>query len=352
MAYVIDGLFLTKKITGIQRFSYEICKELDKIACNDEFEILVPESSDVFLNFKKIKIIRYGKHKGRLWEQFDLRNYLKKNNKEGIFLTNELPLLYKKGIICIHDISYKVNPYFFCSFKDRISSYWHRLNYYCAFNSDMEIITVSKFSKNEIKRVYKVDHKRITVINNAWQHLIDIDENNEILNRFDFKNNDYCFSMLTLALNKNFKWILSAAKNNSDMTFAIAGDGKLKDVAAKMGYANLPNVFFLGYVTDEDAKSLMHHCRAFLFPTLYEGFGIPPLEAIASGCKRIIVSDIPVMHEIYGDYVYYINPYDYENIRLNEIRENKDADCVLKNYSWKGSAEILYNLTKSKKNRK
>ena len=348
MNYVIDGLFLIQKITGIQRFAYEICKELDKI-CNDHnLEILVPENSSISIVFTNIKLVKYGKHNGRLWEQIDLGNYLKKNNKEGIFLTNELPLFYRRGIICIHDISYKVNPRFFTSLKDRISSWWHRVNYYAASNSKMSIITVSHFSKSEIERVYDVDQKRITVINNSWQHMNEVEENCDLFRKYNYlEKSDFYFSMSTLAVNKNFKWVLCAAKNNSDYEFAIAGGGKLKIAAEEMGFANLPNVHFLGYVSDEDAKALMHHCKAFLFPTFYEGFGIPPLEAVACGCKNIIVSDIPVMHEIYGDYANYIDPNNYDDNQLSGIEEINDIEKLLSNYSWKESAEKLYDLLKN-----
>ena len=89
--------------------------------------------------------------------------------------------------------------------------------------------------------------------------------------------------------------------------FAIAGGGSLEAEAKRLGLANLPNVVYLGYVSDGEAKALMHHCKAFLFPTLYEGFGIPPLEAVACGAPRIYVSDTPCMREIYGDCAGYID---------------------------------------------
>ena len=351
MNYVIDGLFLTQKITGIQRFAMEICKELDKLVKKDEIELLIPNWCDICLSFNNIKIVRFGKNNGRLWEQIDLKRYLKKNKKEGIFLTNELPLLYREGIICIHDISYKVNQSFFKSKKDRLSALWHRINYFVATNSAMKIMTVSDFSKEEIIRVYGVNENRIFVINNSWQHMNDIQESADVFERFSYLNkDDYYFSMSTLADNKNFKWVLHAAKNNPDCVFAIAGGGKLKEYAETEGYKNLTNVHFLGYVSDADAKALMHYCKAFLFPTLYEGFGIPPLEAVACGCKNIIISDIPVMHEIYGDYANYINPFEYDNSENGCIKEKKNIRGLLDNYSWKDSAQKLYKILKKQEN--
>lgn len=146
--------------------------------------------------------------------------------------------------------------------------------------------------------------------------------------------------MSTLAANKNFKWILYAAKNNPDEQFAIAGGGKLKGAAEAEGFAELPNIRFLGYVSDEDAKTLMANCKAFLFPTLYEGFGIPPLEAIACGAPRIIVSDTPCVHEIYGNNAEYIDQTNYKNAKITEGKICVSAE-ILEKYSWKKSAEKL-----------
>ena len=347
MNYVIDGLFLTQKITGIQRFALEICKELDKTVQKSEIELLVPNKCNPCLSFENIKIIRFGNHSGRLWEQIDLKRYLVKNKKDGIFLTNELPLTYRKGIICIHDIGYKVNPSFFKSKKERLSALWHRMHYFAAAKSNMKILTVSDFSKAEIERVYNVDENRIFVIKNSWQHMGDIRENDETFEKFPFlEKNNYFFYMSTLAENKNFSWVLHAAKNNPNYVFAVAGYGKQKAFAETEGFSDMPNIHFLGYLSDDDAKTLMHYCKAFLFPTLYEGFGMPPLEAVACGCKNIIISDIPVMHEIYGDYANYINPFEYDNNEIDCINGKKNIRSLLDNYSWKDSAEKLYKILK------
>jgi glycosyltransferase involved in cell wall biosynthesis len=98
----------------------------------------------------------------------------------------------------------------------------------------------------------------------------------------------------------------------------------------------------LGYVTDGEAKSLMQSAKAFLFPSFCEGFGMPPLEALSAGTPRIIVSDIPVMHEIFNDNAIYINPNQY-NYDLEQMLAGSycDADSVLNKFSWENSAEKL-----------
>lgn len=342
--YVIDGLFLTQKITGIQRYAYEITMELDKLVSPNTLEILVPEYLENTPKLKNIKVIKRGKKRGVLWQQINYANYARKNKLKCICFTNVLPLLYAHGIITIHDVSYKANPQFFKSKRDRLSALWHRLNYWRAAHSDMKVVTVSQFSKSEIMKYYGIPPQRITVIYNAWQHMKRIESASDTFQRcLELVKGSYYFSMSTLAANKNFKWVLCAAKNNPDKQFAIAGGGKLKGAAEAEGFAELSNVSFLGYVSDEDAKTLMENCKAFLFPTLYEGFGIPPLEAIACGAPRIIVSDTPCMHEIYGENAEYINQTDYKNAKITEYK-TQTTEKILKKYSWKLSAERLKEM--------
>ena len=114
--------------------------------------------------------------------------------------------------------------------------------------------------------------------------------------------------------------------------------------AERLGLADLPNVLYLGYVSDGAAKALMAHCKAFLFPTLYEGFGIPPLEAAACGAPQIIVSDTPCMREVYGPCAAYIdltaNPGDVDDV----TPATAPTAALLEKYSWDKSAERLLQI--------
>lgn len=342
--YVIDGLFLTQTTTGIQRYAYELTHELDKIISPHVIEILVPKDAKVASDYQNIKLVRYGSLHGIPWEQIDFAHYARKNKAECICLTNVLPLTYAHGIVTIHDICYKVNPQFFTSKRDRVSALWHRLNYWRAAHSDMDILTDSFFSCSELETYYKIAPERVTVLYCGWQHMERIAAAADIFEKYpELQRNNYYFSMSTLGANKNFKWLLYAAKSNPDVQIAIAGGGKLKGAAEAEGLANLPNIYFLGYVSDADAKTLMANCRAFVFPTLYEGFGLTPLEAVACGAPRIIVSDTPCMHEVYGDKAEYIDQADYKNAKITENGKQASKE-LLEKYSWKLSAERLKEM--------
>lgn len=132
------------------------------------------------------------------------------------------------------------------------------------------------------------------------------------------------------------------------MTFAVAGSINRNVFSEGLGFELPPNMKLLGFVSDEEAKTLMRDCSAFLFPTFYEGFGIPPLEAISAGAKQVVVSDTDVMHEIFGDGVVYVDPNDC-NIALSDFPEISETQVsgLLAKYSWKKSAETLLELLKS-----
>ncbi len=337
--YAINGLFLTQNITGIQRFAYEITKELDKLSGKNEIVLVVPAVNDFNLPFRNISVVKYGTLKGILWEQINYPYFLWKNNYRALCFTNVLPLFYRKGIVTIHDVNYKANPQFFKGLRNRLSALWHCLNYYRAFHSKMKILTVSNFSKSEIKKYYRIDDERIHVVYNAWQHMKNIYVTGELFERYpQLKEKNYYFSMASLAPNKNVKWIVEAAKQHPNYVFVIAGGGEFDEDKPA-------NVMFLGYVSDEDAKLLMAHCKAFLFPTFYEGFGIPPLEALSCGASQILISDTPCMREIYGKYASYVNPHKPKEWIVEE-QKDFHVEELLDKYSWKAAAEVVKKLMK------
>ena len=106
----------------------------------------------------------------------------------------------------------------------------------------------------------------------------------------------------------------------------------------------LRNVVLLGYVSDSEVKALMKRCEAFVFPSYYEGFGIPPLEALSAGTK-IIVSKNASLPEIYGNAAAYIDACD-TNCSLPDLAEKpikkEDVDGVLRKYTYRNAAEKLY----------
>lgn len=341
--YFIDGSFLVENIYGVQRFAYEIVKRLDVLVKPHKIAILTPEYYDDRYLFKNLDVIKYGKHKGRLWTQLDYPHYVRKYKVPGIFLTNLIPIIYPHGIVVIHDLIFKVHPeYFNKNLRGKISVLWRNFNNKRAVKSNMKLVTVSNFSREEIVKAFHIPINDIDVVYNSWEQMNGIEEDQNIFNAYpQLKKHHYYFSLSSIAPNKNFQWILKAAAKYPHETFVIAGSGNLQKLSIQLGLSDLNNVVYLGYISDEEVKALMHYCKAFLFPTLYEGFGITPLEAVANGAPSIIVSDIPVMHEIYGETASYIDPY---KVDLNIKKSDCPTKSLLDKFSWDESAEKFYKI--------
>lgn len=337
MRYVIDGLFYTQPVTGIQRYARELVAELDKVAPAGLFEIAVPKGTEN-PRLDNIPTCEIGECSGLLWEQLSFAHYLNVSGRTGICLCNTLPLRRKGDIAVVHDVSYKVNPWFFKGPRGLMSRVWHCANYRHAARSALRIVTVSSFSRGEIARSYHVDQTTIAVCPNGWQHLQKCGSDSDALSARGLETGEFFFSMSSLAPNKNVQWLLKVAELMPESVFVIAGGSQISQK-----FSDVPkNVRLVGYVSDEEAKALMEGCKAFVFPTFYEGFGIPPLEALACGAN-VVVSDTPCMHEVFGESATYVDPNDPLPIDL--VESSSDArDETLEKYSWETTADSFMRM--------
>lgn len=344
--YTVDGAFLTQRVSGIQRYTLELLAELDKRIAPGEVELAVPPGAAAPA-YRNIRVVQTGRHTGMLWEQLDYPAYLRQNGRLGLCTCNVIPLFGFRGIAVVHDVCYRARPDFYTAPRARLSAAWHRLQYRAIARTCKQIVTVSQFSRSELKKYYGVSPDRVTVVPNAWQHMQRVAADEGVFAKWpQLRRGEYYFSMSNLLKNKNFPWVLQAARSKPDAVFAIAGGGDLAAAAGKQGMQPPPNVLCLGYVSDGEAKALMANCKAFVFPTLYEGFGIPPLEAIACGAPRVLVSDTPCMREVYGPHADYID-LAANHGDVDAVTPGHDAAAVLARYSWAESARRLLELLRS-----
>ena len=299
----INGRFLTQNITGVQRYAIEIVKALDKYLSDNDlndkyrFEIVCPKNIKQKLILKNIKIKPIGILKGHLWEQIELPFYVK--DKFLFNFCNCAPLIKKNQIVTIHDVAVCAVPYAY-SKNFRL---WYKFMYRVLTSRLKKIFTVSEFSKKELNKYFNIPLEKVEVTYNGIDHMKNIKPNEKIFSNFDIEKNNYALAVSSLNPSKNFRLILETAKILPEINFVIAG-GTNSAVFKEQGLEITSNVKFIGYVNDEELVALYKYASCFVYPSIYEGFGIPPLEAIYFNCP-VILSDIIVFKEIYMDDVLY-----------------------------------------------
>ena len=235
--WAVDGSFFAQRLSGIQRYSIELLAALDRIVPPGLVEIVTPQGVET-PPYTNIKTVPFGTHKGGVWQQLDYPRYLKQRGAKGLATCNVIPLFGFRGIAVVHDVCYRARPDFYTDPRGRLSAAWHRLQYRCIAKKAERIITVSEFSKSEITKYYGVPASEIEVVYNAWQQMERIAPDDGIFADYpQLKAGAYYFSMANLLKNKNFPWVLRAAKARPDAVFAIAGGGSL---AARQSASGLP----------------------------------------------------------------------------------------------------------------
>ena len=346
---LINGYFFCRRLTGIERYAFEITKRLDKLSFPGEISLIVPGNCDSVPDFENITVIRYKKIIPHiLWQMFTLQFFLLFHPAYTILEFANTCLPFSPGIIFLHDIYCELYPKDFFSLRDKIVRLYNRWQYRLISKKAKKIITVSYYSRNQIASSFNLDPSSIEVVGNGWEHFKDIKSDHSIFESFPALVQPFYFSLGSLSLRKNLKWIINHAKENASEFFVISGTkiptARLKDFNSK----SLPdNVIFLGYLNDSQVKALMEKCKAFIMPSYYEGFGIPPMEALSVGTS-VIAANSSSLPEIYGAAVHYMDPVN-TNINLNKLLEEpvEDPNKVMKKYSWDISAEKIYQIIRN-----
>lgn len=345
MKYVFNGRFLTKKLTGQERYASELISHLDKICEKGEFCVVTSELAEQLPKYENIEIVQTGRLKREAWEQFCLGPWLRRHRMKCVNLTSTFALGHCE-VVCIHDASiFEIGTMFMHSAYGFFGTLWKMLLCKIAAKKAEKIFTVSYYSKERLNSILHIPKEKIFVVSNAWQHYESVVRDDSIFKRIPekIKKGEYFFSMSSLSPQKNFIWIMEVAKRNPDLQFVITGKA---EGFTSLGANDLKtsNLHFTGYLSDGEIKALMSECRAFIHPAIYEGFGIPPIEALSCGAE-LIVSTATCLPEIYGKSAHYIDPKDYD-VDLNELLSQPVAPAskVLEKYSWAKEAEKLLAL--------
>lgn len=348
MKVVVDGNIFSSNMNGIPRYAYEILKRLDKTRFDDiVFELV--SYNDMRSNiphFSNIRTVVLPKRK--FWHYRVLLPYLKAHNAVYLNFSN-YGMKYCNSIYVFHDaIPLEINNDLpmIREIKNKFL-FWICLN--LAFFFGKNFITVSNEALKSISNWCVLSRgKEISIIGNGWEHIDEIQNDDSVFGEFgNIRKGEYFLVLGNVLPHKNLRWIIDNAILYKDVHYVVVGNIFSHfgiDMVRKL--EKCENIIFVGYQSDERVKALMMGAKALVSPSLLEGFGIPPLEALACGTK-VIVSDIPVHREIYGDAVAYLDPRN-PGLDLNSVDWNKDRGVevkrVLETYTWENATKKWEHL--------
>jgi len=335
MKYIyINGRYLSQKTTGVQRFATELVSSLDNQMSDklshlkEKVYLVAPPNASNIPSLINIKVVKRGHLRGHLWEQIDLPLIA----RAGMLFNpcGPAPLFHSDQVTTIHDASVYVAPSGY-SWKFRT---WHKLLTWRSGKHAKLILTVSKFSKRQLSEICGIPRKKIKILYQSGNHILKHEPNQSLLKKYSLAEGaPYVLSVGSQQLNKNFSAVEKAAEilQEENVRFVVVGstDSRIFRNASSSNQ----NIIFTGYVTDEELRSLYEHALCFVFPSRYEGFGIPPLEAMACGCP-VIASEAASIPEACGSAALYFDPArpdilaeDIRRILINpELRQMLIAD--------------------------
>ncbi|MEH7032038.1 glycosyltransferase family 1 protein, partial [Priestia megaterium] len=214
------------------------------------------------------------------------------------------------------------------------------------------IITVSEFSKNNLIHHFPMLKNKISYSHLGIEHVKTLEDfdNKEILKKFNLKKHSYFLAVSSANPNKNFKIISDMLEKSSSFEedFILVGGTSSKVFGE--GTELSQKIRHLGYVTDDELIALYSNAKAFIFPSKYEGFGLPPVEAMSQGCP-VIASNCASIPEVLENEAIYFNNEDYNSLyaslnKINEINIDRQAllSFVNNKYSWKKTTKHLYDI--------
>ncbi|MCM8764016.1 MAG: glycosyltransferase family 4 protein [Candidatus Omnitrophica bacterium] len=362
----IDAHAIGLQQGGNERYAEGLLKGLSEINTHDfKFTVFLNEKAQVpdFLNnnptfeFRKVSAVPVKRF------IFDLPRNIKKYRIDLIHMQYHVPFRIDiPSVITLHDVSYLAHPEFFPIFE-RLKM---KLMMPYSIKKAKKIITVSEFSKKEISKLYKYAPGKIYTIYNGISDYFKPATTTEIqqtLEKYQIRN-PYILTVSNLQPRKNLKGLIESFSNilRKDRKFpcclVIVGK-KLwlyDDIFAGIRNSEFKEkIFITGYLNDTEIISLYSGAEMFVYVSFYEGFGFPPIEAMACGCP-VITSNTSSLPEITGDACIHVNPENSEEIAsaIVQLYQNKSLKENLigkgfmqaKKFSWSKCAKKTIDIYK------
>lgn len=373
---VINGKFLQPSTahSGVYRVAKELLVALDKVLADNEklamvlrCRVLVPGNQDIGLHLSKIRVEKNELQRERsplmrrltgvLWEQIVLPRRAK--GETLLSLCNIGPILHRDAFTMVHDAQVYTSPQSY----SRVFRTWYRFVLPLLGRRNRGLLTVSHYSKQQLGEFGVAVAQNISVIHNGCDHVLRLVPDSTAVESAGLAGVPYVLALANQQRHKNIQVLLKAFQSPAlrDVTLGLFGPATREDFET-LGCRVPPNVKFLGFVGDQQLAGLLQHAVALAFPSTTEGFGLPPLEAMALGCPTI-VAPCGALPEICGDAVLWAEPDDpaqwtQQIVRLCQDKElrakmRRQGQSHAAEFTWERAAYQLlesvlgYSLTRS-----
>jgi glycosyltransferase involved in cell wall biosynthesis len=362
MRIALDGFPLSSPKTGIGHYTLELARALAEISPDDRFELISPfpfcDSVVQELQQASIKNLILNNPQAasfrRRWWALGLPLFLRQNSFDLFHGTNyEVPLWnQRRNVVTIHDLSLQLHPEYH---EPRLVRRARR-RLPLMIRSAAKIIAVSESMKREMCEHLKIKPERIAVTPEAPRKNFSplrLSETLAIRQRLGIEP-DFMLAVGTIEPRKNLLTLVRALDQILRTTalrpqLVIAGgEGWLMDelyaYLAASGCSE--RVRFIGYTSDNELGALYSSCRISVYPSLYEGFGLPPLEAMACGAP-VIASRIPAIAETVGKAAVLFDPTDSEDLanKIVQLWNNESQRMELSEAGITRAAEFTWQRT-------
>ncbi|ADQ41907.1 glycosyl transferase group 1 [Caldicellulosiruptor acetigenus I77R1B] len=357
----VDARALSEVKTGIGYYLYTLVREIAKE--DKKLEFFLFSNKEIFLDYSlpnvNVVVDKKSKfnQKGTIWF-LTSANRLIKEYAIDIFWgpCNVLPFIYNKKVkklLTIHDLVFLKFP----QTMEKRNYYINKVLIPFSIKSADKIVTISKSTENDLKALFKHACNKVSVIYNPV-NIEDIgakEEEEYFLNK-DFARKGYILYVGTIEPRKNIKILLDISEDiyiRTGLKVVLAGKMGWESEAVKQRVRDLSEkgfVKYLSYVNEKEKAILMRNCFVFVFPSFYEGFGLPVVEALKYGAV-VLVSDASSLRELIDHQDLRFNPesseqlknkilqlfnekniYDFYRRMCNNMAEKFDNKKIIKQY--------------------